>query len=85
MLLSDLPGKEKHKTFDIYIFMTSLSITDESLNNYDPLFCNMFSSLSDRKPVESEDEIIVMLVPDYQMLQYVQKIASDLSDDSVFT
>ncbi|KAK1360933.1 Tyrosine-sulfated glycopeptide receptor [Heracleum sosnowskyi] len=41
-----------------------------------------FASLSDRKPVESEDEIIVMLVPDYQMLEYVQKIASDLSDDS---
>lgn len=45
----------------------------------------MFSSLSDRKPVDSEDEIIVMLVPDYQMLEYVQKIASDLSDDSVIT
>lgn len=42
-----------------------------------------YSSLSDRKPVETEDEIIVMLVPDYQMLEYVQKIAYDLSDDSV--
>ncbi|WOH04579.1 hypothetical protein DCAR_0623989 [Daucus carota subsp. sativus] len=41
-----------------------------------------FASLSDRKPVETEDEIIVMLVPDYQMLEYVQKIAYDLSDDS---
>ncbi|KAE8010199.1 hypothetical protein FH972_006589 [Carpinus fangiana] len=40
-----------------------------------------FSSLSDRKPVESEDEIVVMIVPDYQMLQYVERIASDLSDD----
>ncbi|XP_044483720.1 uncharacterized protein LOC123209657 isoform X2 [Mangifera indica] len=40
-----------------------------------------FSSLSDRKPVESEDEIVIMIVPDYQMLQYVQKIASSLSDD----
>ncbi|KAB1202263.1 hypothetical protein CJ030_MR8G010097 [Morella rubra] len=40
-----------------------------------------FSSLSDRKPVETEDEIVVMVVPDYQMLEYVQKIASDLSDD----
>ncbi|GAY60105.1 hypothetical protein CUMW_199520 [Citrus unshiu] len=40
-----------------------------------------FSSLSDRKPVEKEDEIIVMVVPDYQMLGYVEKIASDLSDD----
>lgn len=40
-------------------------------------------SLSDRKPVEKEDEIIVMVVPDYQMLGYVEKIASDLSDDPV--
>lgn len=40
-----------------------------------------FSSLSDRKPVESEDEIVVMVVPDYQMLAYVERIASDLSDD----
>ncbi|KAL0384818.1 UNVERIFIED_CONTAM: hypothetical protein Sradi_2876100 [Sesamum radiatum] len=42
-----------------------------------------FSSLGDRKPVNSEDEIVVMVVPDYQMLEYVQKIASDLSDDPV--
>ncbi|KAI3445293.1 hypothetical protein Pfo_001958 [Paulownia fortunei] len=40
-----------------------------------------FSSLGDRKPVNSEDEIVVMVVPDYQMLEYVEKIASDLSDD----
>lgn len=40
-------------------------------------------SLSDRKPVEKEDEIIVMIVPDYQMLEYVERIASDLSDDPV--
>ncbi|OVA17020.1 protein of unknown function DUF1995 [Macleaya cordata] len=40
-----------------------------------------FSSLSDRKPVESEDEIVVMVVPDYQMLGYVEKIAANLSDD----
>ncbi|CAO2836682.1 unnamed protein product [Amaranthus hypochondriacus] len=40
-----------------------------------------FSSLSDRKPVEDEDEIVVMVVPDYQMLEYVEKIASLLSDD----
>ncbi|CAI9769003.1 unnamed protein product [Fraxinus pennsylvanica] len=40
-----------------------------------------FSSLGDRKPVDSEDEIVVMVVPDYQMLEYVQKIASYLSDD----
>ncbi|KAF3454470.1 hypothetical protein FNV43_RR04917 [Rhamnella rubrinervis] len=37
--------------------------------------------LSDRKPVEAEDEIVVMVVPDYQMLEYVERIASNLSDD----
>ncbi|CAK7340698.1 unnamed protein product [Dovyalis caffra] len=40
-----------------------------------------FASLSDRKPIQSEDEIVVMVVPDYQMLENVQKIASYLSDD----
>lgn len=48
--------------------------------------CDILShlfSLSDRKPVESEDEIVVMVVPDYQMLQYVERIASNLSDDPV--
>lgn len=43
----------------------------------------MFSSLGDRKPVESEDEIVVLIVPDHQMLEYVRKIASELSDDPV--
>lgn len=41
------------------------------------------SSLGDRKPVEREDEIVVLIVPDHQMLEYVQKIASELSDDPV--
>ncbi|XP_019186759.1 PREDICTED: uncharacterized protein LOC109181445 [Ipomoea nil] len=40
-----------------------------------------FSSLGDRKPVDNEDEIVVMVVPDYQMLEYVERIASNLSDD----
>ncbi|XP_039124672.1 uncharacterized protein LOC120261066 [Dioscorea cayenensis subsp. rotundata] len=40
-----------------------------------------FSSLSDRKPVQDEDEAVVMVVPDYQMLEYVERIASQLSDD----
>ncbi|XP_010546698.1 PREDICTED: uncharacterized protein LOC104818698 [Tarenaya hassleriana] len=40
-----------------------------------------FASLSDRKPVEKEDEIVVMVVPDYQMLEYVERIASQLADD----
>ncbi|XP_072982262.1 uncharacterized protein [Typha latifolia] len=39
------------------------------------------SSLSDRKPVDDEDEIVVMIIPDYQMLEYVERIASQLSDD----
>ncbi|KMT11241.1 hypothetical protein BVRB_5g110680 [Beta vulgaris subsp. vulgaris] len=43
------------------------------------LLCN----LSDRKPVEDEDEIVVMVVPDSQMLEYVQKIATLLSDDPI--
>lgn len=33
--------------------------------------------------MENEDEIIVMVVPDYQMLEYVERIASNLSDDPV--
>ncbi|RVX19066.1 hypothetical protein CK203_007104 [Vitis vinifera] len=44
-----------------------------------------FASLSDRKPVEAEDELVVMVVPDYQMLAYVERIASNLSDDPVST
>eukprot|EP01018_Ginkgo_biloba_P024123 Gb_35506 [translate_table: standard] len=40
-----------------------------------------FASLSDRKPVEDEDEIIVMISPDYQMLKDVERIASLLSSD----
>ncbi|XP_050223514.1 uncharacterized protein LOC126673417 [Mercurialis annua] len=40
-----------------------------------------FASLSDRKPVDNEDEIVVMVVPDYQMLRFVEKITSTLSDD----
>ncbi|KAD3067433.1 hypothetical protein R6Q59_018496 [Mikania micrantha] len=40
-----------------------------------------FASLSDRKPVEKEDEIVVMVLPDYQMLEYVERIAADLSDE----
>lgn len=40
-----------------------------------------FASLSDRKPVEKDDEIVVMVLPDYQMLEYVERIASHLSDE----
>ncbi|MCL7046395.1 hypothetical protein MKW94_012256, partial [Papaver nudicaule] len=40
-----------------------------------------FASLSDRKPVDKDDEIVVMVVPDYQMLEYVEKIAASIADD----
>ncbi|XP_042451087.1 uncharacterized protein LOC122035987 isoform X2 [Zingiber officinale] len=40
-----------------------------------------FSSLGDRKPVDNEDEVVVMVVPDYQMLENVERIASLLSTD----
>ncbi|MQL96496.1 hypothetical protein Taro_029177 [Colocasia esculenta] len=40
-----------------------------------------FASLGDRKPVDDGDDIVVMIVPDYQMLEYVERIASRLSDD----
>lgn len=33
--------------------------------------------------MEGDDEIVVMIVPDYQMLEYVEKIASNLSNDPV--
>ena len=46
------------------------------------VFSNLFS-LGDRRPVESEDEIVVLVDPDYQMLEYVQKIASELLDAPV--
>ncbi|KAM7481368.1 hypothetical protein LguiB_005951 [Lonicera macranthoides] len=36
---------------------------------------------SDRKPMEGEDEIIFMVVPDYQMFEYVERFASSLLDD----
>lgn len=63
------------------------------MHSYIKLFAFLFnssagllvlSSLSDRKPVEREDELVVMVVPDYQMLEYVERIAADLSDDPVW-
>jgi len=41
------------------------------------------ASLSDRKPVGPEDEVAVMIIPDHQMLESVERIASQLSDDPV--
>lgn len=40
-------------------------------------------SLSDRKPVDVEDEVVVMIIPDHQMVESVERIASQLSDDPV--
>lgn len=45
---------------------------------------NLFCSLSDRNPVDDEDEVVVMIIPDYQMLEYVERIANRLSDDPVY-
>ncbi|KAJ4809688.1 hypothetical protein LUZ62_022254 [Rhynchospora pubera] len=39
------------------------------------------ASLGDRNPVDKEDEIVVMIIPDYQMLEKVEIIANQLSDD----
>ncbi|CAD6343161.1 unnamed protein product [Miscanthus lutarioriparius] len=36
------------------------------------------ASLSDRKPVDPEDEVAVMIIPDHQMLEAVERIASQL-------
>ncbi|XP_066377557.1 uncharacterized protein [Miscanthus floridulus] len=41
------------------------------------------ASLSDRKPVDPEDEVAVMIIPDHQMLEAVERIASQLSDDPI--
>lgn len=41
-----------------------------------------FGSFNDRRPVSSEDEVVVLVVPDYQMIAEVQKIASFLSEDT---
>lgn len=42
----------------------------------------VLDSLNDRRPVSSEDEVVVLVVPDYQMIAEVQKIASFLSEDT---
>ncbi|GJN00938.1 hypothetical protein PR202_ga18165 [Eleusine coracana subsp. coracana] len=41
------------------------------------------SSLSDRKPISAEDEVAVMIIPDHQMLESVERIASQLADDPI--
>uniref|UniRef100_A0A0E0L7R4 DUF1995 domain-containing protein n=1 Tax=Oryza punctata TaxID=4537 RepID=A0A0E0L7R4_ORYPU len=41
------------------------------------------ASLSDRRPVDVEDEVVVMIIPDHQMVESVERIASQLSDDPI--
>ena len=41
-----------------------------------------FCSLNDRKPISDDDDVIILVVPDYQMLSEVQKIASVLAEDT---
>ncbi|XP_047075074.1 uncharacterized protein LOC124684864 [Lolium rigidum] len=41
------------------------------------------ASLSDRKPVDADDEVVVMIIPDHQMLESVELISSQLSDDPI--
>ncbi|KAL5651127.1 hypothetical protein ACJX0J_036585, partial [Zea mays] len=41
------------------------------------------ASLGDRKPVGPEDEVAVMIIPDHQMLEAVERITSQLSDDPI--
>ncbi|KAJ7526753.1 hypothetical protein O6H91_16G021600 [Diphasiastrum complanatum] len=40
-----------------------------------------FASLNDRMPVSKDDELVVLVVPDYQMLANVERIASFLAED----
>nr|BAJ85168.1 predicted protein [Hordeum vulgare subsp. vulgare]BAJ91605.1 predicted protein [Hordeum vulgare subsp. vulgare]BAK02769.1 predicted protein [Hordeum vulgare subsp. vulgare]BAK05216.1 predicted protein [Hordeum vulgare subsp. vulgare] len=41
------------------------------------------ASLSDRKPVDTDDGVVVMIIPDHQMLESVERIASQLADDPI--
>lgn len=41
------------------------------------------ASLSDRKPVDTDDGVVVMIIPDHQMLDSVERIATQISDDPI--
>uniref|UniRef100_A0ACD6AAE3 Uncharacterized protein n=1 Tax=Avena sativa TaxID=4498 RepID=A0ACD6AAE3_AVESA len=41
------------------------------------------ASLSDRKPVDTDDGVVVMIIPDHQMLEAVERIATQLADDPI--
>ena len=43
-------------------------------------FYPILFSLSDQKPVDNEDEVVVMVCLDYQVLEYVEKIAYTFLD-----
>ena len=62
----------------------SLQNSDLCCGNYLGTHCAtfyFFCSLNDRRPITSDDEVVVLVVPDYQMIAEVQKIASSLSED----
>lgn len=40
----------------------------------------MFCSLNDRKPINADDDVVVLVSPDYQGLADVQRIAVALVD-----
>ena len=58
----------------------TLNSTQVVISNVQSVF-DLTCSLSDRKPVDPEDEVAVMIIPDHQMLEAVERIASQLSDD----
>ena len=60
----------------------TLNSTQVVISNVQSVF-DLTCSLSDRKPVDPEDEVAVMIIPDHQMLEAVERIASQLSDDPV--
>ena len=43
----------------------------------------LIGSLSDRKPVDTDDGVDVMIIPDHQMLESVERIAAQLAEDPV--
>jgi hypothetical protein len=60
----------------------TLNSTQVVISNVRSVF-DLTCSLSDRKPVDPEDEVAVMIIPDHQMLEAVERITSQLSDDPV--
>lgn len=44
-----------------------------------------FSSLNDRKPLGEEEEVVVLIAPDYQLLETVERIANTLAVEDGLT